>query len=138
MVTIALKLGITIHLMRQFSIPAFLEACNRFKPTIIQLDPGTALKFTKAVSSESQELRSIRDVRAVGDAFPGEVRQKLEILLHPECLVSAPYGLTEVGTIAAVSPYSAQQDPNSVGFTWPGVRIKYTFPSKTLISRYIC
>ena len=89
------------------------------------LDPSTAVKLVKALPDGTQDLQCFRDIRAMGMAFPPDARKKLETFLHPKCLISRPYGVTETGTISAVTTsQNLLYDPNSVGFTWPGINIK--------------
>jgi hypothetical protein len=124
MVTTSMKLGMTLYLV-PFSIDHILEACRKFKPGIVMLDPYTATRITKSLPDGSSDLHCFRDVRCVATTLPPEARQKLQSLLHADCLTSRPYGITEVGTVSAVAPkHGSKYDPDSVGFQWPGTLVR--------------
>ncbi len=120
-----MRLGFPVYLLR-YSLDAILETCDRLKPSLMLMDPDTALRLAKMLPTDSQKLHSLRDIRCPAMDFPLDARRKLETLLSRECLISRPYGLTEIGTVSAMLyDQRDQNDPNSVGFTFPGVQIKY-------------
>ena len=124
-VTTALKLGHTVCVFQMAAIPKFVAAIETLKPELIMLDPFTATRLTNELPEGSQALQSFRDVRCIGMVFPQEARRKLTSFLHPDCLVSRPYGITEIGTVTAVlDSQRDQHDADSVGFTWPVLTIK--------------
>lgn len=120
----AVKLGFPVYLLR-YSVPDIVAACGDVKPSLMMVDPHTMMQVIKSVPEGSSTLQSLRDVRLVGMAFPVNARQAAKHALHPECLMSRPYGLTETGSIsAALYEQRKENDPDSVGFTYPGTLVK--------------
>lgn len=124
-VTTGLRLGYTVCVFRMGPMPTFIDALETLKPQMLVLDPGTGGRLMKALPEGSKALHSLRDIQCVGMAFPVDARLRFEKFLHPDCLMARPYGLTEIGIITAVPETKrAQNDPDSVGFTWPAMVIK--------------
>lgn len=125
-ISTAIKLGFPVYLLTR-SIPDILTACRNLKPSSMMIDPHTMLQLVK-LSSETDDttaLHSLRDVRLPAMDLPAGARVRVQAVLHPECMISRPYGLTEMGTVSAMLYHQREHhDPSGVGYTFPGVQIK--------------
>lgn len=123
-VSTAIKLGFPVYILDR-NLPDILKACEVNEPTLLMIDPFTAMQLVKMLPPGSKALQSLRDIRLPAVPLPDEARKTLQAALHPDCLISRPYGLTETGTISAVLRHQRyDHDANGVGFTFPGVQIK--------------
>jgi hypothetical protein len=94
-------------------------SCEKLKPLLIMMEPHTALQLVKLLPSNPQKFKSFTDTRCPAMDFPADAQKKSEMILHPEFMISRPYGLTEVGTVPAMLYHQRKQnDPSSVGFTF--------------------
>jgi len=101
------------------------------------IDPYTILQLVKMLPEGSTALQSLRDVRVPSMDFPANAREMVQGALHPDCLVSRPYGITEIGTVSAML-YNQREhhDPSSVGFTFPGIQVKLTDGDGSEVTEY--
>jgi 4-coumarate--CoA ligase len=122
----ALKLRFPVHLLT-YGLTDIKAACETIKPTLMMIDPHTMLQLAKTLPEGSPALKSLRDIRLPAMDMPAAARKIIQAALHPDCLISRPYGGTEMGTVAAAL-YDQREnyDPSGVGYTFPGIQVKLT------------
>lgn len=125
-ISTAVKLGFPVYLLNR-SVPDILESCRAIRPSLMMIDPYTMLQLVKLMSQTGDHtaLHSLRDVRLPAMDLPPDAHKRVQAALHPDCMMSRPYCLTEMGTVSAMLHNQRERhDPNGVGYTFPGVHIK--------------
>lgn len=135
-ISTAMKLGFPVYLLR-YSIPDIQNACEAIKPSLMMVDPFTMLQLVKMLPEGSTALQSLRDIRLPAMDFPANARKIVQSVLHPDCLMSRPYGLTEMGSVSAML-YNQREhhDPSGVGFTFPGIQVKLVDDCGSEVTEY--
>lgn len=100
-------------------------------------DPHTMLQLVKLLPDGSKALDSLRDIRIPAMDMPINARNIIQSALHPNCLMSRPYGATETGTVSGML-YNQRDlnDPNGVGFTFPGVQVRLVDENGSEVTDY--
>jgi long-chain acyl-CoA synthetase len=114
--------GATIIVLPRFEIDSFLEAMQKYRPTML---PGVPTLFVALINDPrlpKLDLSALWACISGSAPLPLEVRDRFEALSG--CTMMEGYGLTEAAPITHLNPVQGKRPPGSMGIPLPGTLAK--------------
>ena len=118
-----LCVGLTAVVMERFDPEEAIILIERHQVTCISLVPTIARMLAPAFESNADRCKSLKQLFATGEAFPVELKTRLQAAL-PHLGLHTSYAQTEAGLITNLRPNEQAARPDSIGRVVPGVEVR--------------
>lgn len=116
-------LGSPLVIMPKFDPIIAAQLVEEEQVTLFSMVPTVGRMMLPTIESAPQRFASLRIMLATGEAFPLDVKRRLQDAL-PQVSIYSFYAMTEVGAIAGLDASEQFSHPSSVGRPWPGLDVK--------------
>ncbi|KAL0743009.1 hypothetical protein Bca4012_084522 [Brassica carinata] len=113
----AMRTGAAILIVPRFELNLVMELIQRYKVTVVPVDPPVVLALVKSAETESYDLSSVRMMFSGAATLKKELEDAVR-LKFPNAILGQGYGMTESGTVAkslAFAKYPFQTKSGACG-----------------------
>ena len=115
--------GCTLAIMPRFDIAEATRLVEQEKITVFGMVPTVGRMLLPEIEAHPEKFASLRVMLATGEAFPVDIKRRLQAAL-PQIRLYSFYAMTEAGAIAGLDASQQITHAASVGRPWPGVDVK--------------
>lgn len=115
--------GATMVAMPKFDAAQAAELVERERITVFGMVPTVGRMMLPEIEAAPQRFATLRVMLVTGEAFPYDVKRRLQDAL-PHAKLYSFYAMTEAGAIAGLNAGEQFTHPDSVGRPWPGIELK--------------
>ncbi|MDO8300964.1 class I adenylate-forming enzyme family protein [Lacisediminimonas sp.] len=115
--------GCTLVIMPRFDAAEAARLIEQESISVLGMVPTVGRMLLPEIEAHPERFASLRVMLATGEAFPVDVKQRLQAAL-PQIRLYSFYAMTEAGAIAGLDASQQITHAASVGRPWPGVDVK--------------
>lgn len=115
--------GATLVLMPRFDAERARELVKRERVTVFGMVPTVGRMVLPAIEAHPEDFSSLRMMLVTGEAFPLDVKQRLQAAL-PQVRLYSFFAQTEAAAVTGLDAAEQFTHPHSVGRPWPGVEVR--------------
>lgn len=115
--------GCTLVIMPRFDVAQAARLIEDERITVLGMVPTVGRLLLPEIEAHPERFASLRVMLATGEAFPVDVKRRLQAAL-PQIRLYSFYAMTEAGAIAGLDAAAQITHAASVGRPWPGVDVK--------------
>ena len=115
--------GCTLVIMPRFDVAEATRLVEQERVTVFGMVPTVGRMMLPEIEAHPEKFRSLQVMLATGEAFPVDIKRRLQAAL-PQVRLYSFYAMTEVGAIAGLDAADQITHAASVGRPWPGVDVK--------------
>lgn len=116
-------LGCTLFILPRFEAEETAQMIEREQITLLGIVPTVGRMMLPTIEENPARFASLRVLVATGEAFPLDVKQRLQRAIPHLCIFSF-FAMTEAGALAILRPEDQFEHGASVGRVTPGVEIR--------------
>jgi long-chain acyl-CoA synthetase len=116
-------LGATLFMQPSFNVEDLIRIIEEQAITLIGIVPTIGRMLLPAIEANPDGFKSLRVLVATGEAFPVEIKQRLQLAL-PGLKIFSFFAMTEAGAIATLRPEQQLDHAASIGRATPGVEVR--------------
>jgi long-chain acyl-CoA synthetase len=124
-------LGSPLVIMPKFDAATAADLVEREQVSLFSMVPTVGRMMLNEIEANPLRFKSLRIMLATGEAFPLEMKKRLQESL-PDVRIYSFYAMTEVGAIAGLDASDQFSRPASVGRPWPGIDVKLVLDGRTV------